>query len=115
MKYTTETVSQILGFIKEGAFAKDAAAAVGISEKTYYQWKRSKGEFSQAIKKAEAERKVGLIASIHKDRSWQSKAWMLERIYRAEYASENTHEINSRIAKLEEAVRGLIDYAAKAN
>jgi len=97
MKYCSELVKQICDLIEEGVFAKDACLCVDISEETYYRWKRPtladgspnpeyKPEFSESIKKAEANRKSNLIQSIKRDRSWQSKAWMLERLHRDEYA-----------------------------
>lgn len=94
-KYTAEIVKTITDLIKGGCFVKNACEVAEISQETYYQWLK-KPEFSEAVKKAEAERKAGLIIKIRKDSSWQSAAWMLERLYREDFAPPVRHEITGK-------------------
>lgn len=113
MKYNKDIAETITEMIIKGCFAKDAAASVGIAESTYYKWLKEKSEFSEAIKKAEGIRKTSLIQEIRMDKSWQSKAWMLERLYRDEFAAQNVHELNQRLDEIEEKIAEAI--ARKGN
>lgn len=109
MKYSEEVTEEICKFIKGGAFNKDAATMAGIHEDTFYEWMK-KPEFSESIKKAEAERKVGLINRIvaaSKD-TWQAAAWYLERVYHDEFSKKEIREHDVResvIAKLASAFK----------
>lgn len=84
-KYTPELADQIVGLIKEGNFESVAYGACGLSHQTYYRWKKERSDFSEAIKKAKQERITSLIGHIKKDASWQSKAWLLERVHPKKY------------------------------
>ena len=87
MKYSKETTAEICQYIEAGNSNKDAAALVGITETTFYEWVK-KPEFSKSIKKAELRCKARNIAIIQKAASttWQAAAWWLERKYANEYA-----------------------------
>ncbi|MCP4652822.1 MAG: hypothetical protein GY858_05505 [Candidatus Omnitrophica bacterium] len=104
-KYTPELASQIVKLIEDGNFAKVAHKAVGISNDTFYAWIKNKAEFSENIKKAKAKRISTLIDSIKQDKSWQSKAWMLERLRRKQYHLPTRSELEweKRLDSLEQA------------
>jgi hypothetical protein len=103
-KYTKERVDKIAELIRGGNFASVAYGAVGLSHQTYHRWLKEKCEFNELIKRAKAERISSLISAIKQDGSWQSKAWMLERLNREKYhlltASEK--EMSERLDKIEE-------------
>lgn len=99
---TEERLNQIVNYLRQGAYAEDAAQASGISDVTYYNWlNRGKAEeqrqsqgldpnpeeekylrFLRAIKTAQAEgamRHVTNVVRAADDGNWQASAWMLER------------------------------------
>lgn len=87
-KYTEETVKLILDGVRVGATLAHAAAAGGIHIDTLIEWRNTKPEFSEALKKAEGECVVMRLARINKagkDGKWQADAWTLERRYPQEY------------------------------
>lgn len=84
-KYTEELANQIIELIKQGNFASVAYEACGISKDTFYEWVKNKPDFADSIKKAKSERISTLVSAIKTDSSWQSKAWMLERLSREKY------------------------------
>ena len=91
-KLTPETQTKIITAIKLGMRHEDAAAVAGIALSTFYDWK-AKGEkaksgkmreFSEALKRAEAEGEQMLLARIQRagQEQWQANAWILERRHR---------------------------------
>lgn len=93
-KCTAEAIERAVKLKKGGANNKDIAAALGIHESTFYEWianpkSDKQREFSEGIKKAEADYKNALLAIIMRDasqRDWHAAAWLLERKYPGEYA-----------------------------
>jgi len=81
MKYTPELVEELIKYIRAGNYQKTACEIVGISEDTFIEWKKTKSEFSELIKKAEAEaiaRNLTII-QLAASKEWQAAAWFLER------------------------------------
>ena len=85
---TPETIKAITDLIRVGNYASVAARSVGISESTYYDWlnRGRRGEkpfsdFSEAIKKAEADGETYRVSRIIQASAeqWQAAAWWLER------------------------------------
>lgn len=80
---------------KAGVWHKDIAAYIGVSEETFSRWinhpkTANQRQLSQALKKAESERKASLLTMIYNaatsPRTWQAAAWLLERQYPDEFA-----------------------------
>lgn len=56
MKYTKKMVSKICEYIKADSYTiAEICRLVGITEETFYSWKREKAEFSDAIEKAKSK------------------------------------------------------------
>lgn len=55
-KYSKDKRDEIAKYIRDGMTAKKAARKAGISIDTYHQWKRTKPEFLNAIKKSVDDR-----------------------------------------------------------
>lgn len=93
MKYSSEIASEICQYVQDGSTQRDSAIMSGISEETFYTWRKNKSEFSESLKKAHAEHKKTLLATITSatEKSWQAAAWILERRYKEDYALK--HEI----------------------
>lgn len=119
MKYSKKLTEEICKYISEGALNKDAAALAGIGETTFYEWQQKtlangtdnpkyKGKFAESIKKAELLRKKKLANDIVTDKSWQAKAWYLERVHNAEFGQKSKLEVTDARDKIKE-VNDLID------
>lgn len=81
-KRTPATEKKILKALKDGNVRSTAAALAGISKETFYNWLAEFPDFSDAIKKAEAEAESVRVARIRKagdEGTWQADAWWLER------------------------------------
>jgi hypothetical protein len=83
-KYSPEVQQRICDAIGIGATYEHAAAYGGITYETLNEWRKTKPQFSEALKAAEARAVVGWLAKIEKaasDGTWQAAAWKLERRY----------------------------------
>ena len=100
-KYNQKIIREICKHISEGCSNKDAASLVAISEETFYSWQKSKPEFSESIKKAQASRKQHLIRLIFKaaEKQWQAAAWYLERVYPEEFAVKREKTTESQYSE----------------
>ena len=99
MKYGKERVKKITQALCDGQGRVRACKIAGIRYDTFMEWMRSKPEFSEAVKKAEAtgNDKIKDICQrrIIEDKSWQSAAWWLERNYPDQYSLKQRHDITS--------------------
>lgn len=88
--------------IERGLSIEDACEYAGITKKTYYNWlnkditqikddeERKKFlHFLHNIKKAQSECQMYCLDFIMKDKSWQSKAWLLERRFPDRWAKKD--------------------------
>lgn len=110
MQYSKKTADQIAKLIEDGNFAKTAYHACGVSHQSFYRWLKEKPEFKKQIDKAQNQRIVTLIGAIKIDKSWQSKAWMLERLLRSKYhlQTANEKEMQGRLDVIEEKLNKVL-------
>jgi transposase len=95
-KYTPETVERILQAIRIGSAKEHAAEYGGITKETFYQWLKSKSDFSDAVTRAEAEARTRWLAIVERNargddqtkQDWRAAAWMLERRYPQQYGKQ---------------------------
>jgi|TARA_B100000519_G_scaffold5877_1_gene5223 transposase len=93
---------RLISAIEKGLTIVDACEYAGISEKTYYNWlnkdtdeikdeeeRKKFVQFLQDIKKAQSECQMYCLDFIMKDKSWQSKAWLLERRFPDRWAKKD--------------------------
>jgi len=93
---------RLISAIEKGLTIVDACEYAGISEKTYYNWlnkdtdeikdeeeRKKFVQFLQDIKKAQSECQMYCLDFIMKDKSWQSKAWVLERRFPDRWAKKD--------------------------
>ncbi len=88
-KLTPEVRERIVGSIRAGAYAEQAARAAGIAPSTYYDWLRrgeagepTFSEFSEALRAGEAEAEIAAVATIREAAQagdWRAAAHYLER------------------------------------
>ena len=99
MKYGKKMVEKITQALCDGQGRVRACKIAGIHYDTFMEWMRSKPEFAEAVKKAEAtgNDKIKDICQrrIIEDKSWQSAAWWLERTDPANYGQRNNLNINA--------------------
>jgi transposase-like protein len=59
VKYTKKLAEEIYALVASGDLRiVDVCKQVGISEDTFYEWKKTKSEFSESLKRAEDSRKA---------------------------------------------------------
>jgi len=87
-KYNKAMADAICDLVGQGVPYKYAAMAVGICEKTFYNWRDKHLQFDTALKKAEGEFIKAHLNSIsaHRYKDWKASAWLLERRHPEEFA-----------------------------
>lgn len=110
-KYTIseDKINRICDAIKRGLSNRSAAASVGISHVSFYNWV-NRGEheddtlyskFYDGVQAASAEFEASRIRNIasHEETSWQASAWLLERKLPDEYSPyRKTRQFSDDIA-----------------
>ena len=119
MKYGKEIVEKITQALCDGQGRVRACKIAGIHYDTFMVWMRSKPEFAEAVKKAEAtgNDKIKDICQrrIIEDKSWQSAAWWLERNYPDQYSLKQRHDFTSGGQKIEPINIQVVSEDAKDN
>lgn len=118
MKLSKQTISEAVRLVSLGLNDKDVADYIGVAPQTFSTWRNHpknslQHELSEALKKADSQRKAALLSRIigASDTSWQAAAWLLERRYPEEYAKpkrpeeDTTVEVISAVKGLTEAMR----------
>lgn len=85
----TEQVIKDLEVLARIGLAQIAMAkSIGVAETTLIQWMKRDTELSKRVKIAREKGKAVLVNSIygHGRKNWQATAWLLERMYRSEFA-----------------------------
>ena len=92
-KYTEARVERITDLLRSGVTIRGAAMASGISEKTFYLWKRDQPTFAAAVEQAIGESEANLvqIALEGTKRNPQLAIQLLERRFR-EWARHSSQE-----------------------
>ena len=121
-KLTPEVQDNIVKYIENGGYAKDAVLAVGIDEGTYYNWikRGSKGEepyfkFFKSIKKARAKAimKNVLTIQIAAQTQWQAAAWWLERTSPADWGKKDSLKVESKMEFEDENTKKFLEEHSK--
>lgn len=64
-KYNSKIASEICSNIEGGLSQKDSAILAGISEDTFYAWRKEKSEFSESVERAILRYKQGLVSKVN--------------------------------------------------
>jgi len=108
-KLTKEVTEKVCEYIRKGLTWEKAGEIMGISPNTLRCWTQRHASFASAIKKARRELEVNLLESINNagEKSWQAKAWMLERSFgyvqapnRVEVKQDIQHGLSPALAQL---------------
>lgn len=83
MKFDKEHIDPLLEALRDGQGRVRACKIANITHETLMNWMRENLDFSDEVKKAEADGNVKITdlqkRKIIEDKSWQSGAWWLER------------------------------------
>jgi len=108
-KLTKEVTEKVCEYIRKGLTWEKAGEIMGISPNTLRCWTQRHASFASAIKKARRELEVNLLESINNagEKSWQARAWMLERSFgyvqapnRVEVKQDIQHGLSPALAQL---------------
>jgi hypothetical protein len=112
-KYNEERSGQIIDCLKAGNTRTAAAALAGIDQDTLTNWINRYSDFSEAVKKAEAEAETRSVKIIQEaaNHSWQAAAWWLER---RRYEDWKKREEKALTDKDGGALKVVVEYADSA-
>jgi hypothetical protein len=108
-QYDEQLAERILAAIRAGLTLERAAEYVGMNPGTIQGWTTKRQEFGRLVKKARREHEMALLQSVEiaGEKSWQARAWILERAHgyaqpsaRLAVTQEHTHGISSNLASL---------------
>lgn len=99
-KLNKEMIAEIANYIELGFTAKDTCEAVGISQETFFRWKKQGKrdkengiksefyEFYESIKKGKHKIKQLMLSKIVQaaDENWNAAAWWVERNFPEDYS-----------------------------
>ena len=108
-QYDEQLAEKILAAIRAGLTLERAAEYVGMNPGTIQGWTTKRQEFGRLVKKARREHEMALLQSVEVagEKSWQARAWILERAHgyaqpsaRLQVSQDVTHGISSNLASL---------------
>jgi len=114
-QYDEKLGAKIIDAVRAGFTLERAAEYVGINPGTAQGWVTKRQDFGRLIKKARREHEMGLLRSVELagEKSWQARAWILERTHgyaqpsaRLAVTQEHTHGISSNLASLLAGIAG---------
>jgi len=113
--YSEETGAKIIEAVRGGLTLERAAEYVGLNPSTVQGWTERRAEFGRLIKKARREHELSLLRSVEAagEKSWQARAWCLERIFqyaqpsaRLQVSQDVTHGLSGNLAQLLAGIAG---------
>jgi hypothetical protein len=113
--YSEEIGAKIIEAVRGGLTLERAAEYVGLNPSTVQGWTERRAEFGRLIKKARREHELSLLRSVEAagEKSWQARAWCLERIFqyaqpsaRLQVSQDVTHGISGNLAQLLAGIAG---------
>lgn len=95
---TEEACALIVRAVGLGLSLRSAADVAGLNYGTVTNHRRRNEAFATAIKQARGAGKQSLVAKIHahSERQWQAAAWLLERIWPAEFSKREHVEVSTK-------------------
>jgi len=114
-QYDEKLGAKIIDAVRAGFTLERAAEYVGINPGTAQGWVTKRQDFGRLIKKARREHEMGLLRSVELagEKSWQARAWILERTHgyaqpsaRLNVTQDVTHGISGNLAQLLAGIAG---------
>ena len=107
--FTEKLADEIVAACGSGFTIEKAGALVGVNASTIRTWAQRKPEFGKRVETARKKHELSLLKDVQLagEKSWQAKAWILERGYnwaqpsaRLQVSQDVTHGISSNLASL---------------
>jgi len=114
-QYDEKLGAKIIDAVRAGFTLERAAEYIGINPATAQGWVTKRQDFGRLIKKARREHEMGLLRSVELagEKSWQARAWILERTHgyaqpsaRLQVTQDHTHNLGGNLAQLLAGIRG---------
>lgn len=114
-QYDEKLGAKIIEAVRAGFTLERAAEYIGINPSTAQGWISKRQDFGRLIKKARREHEMGLLRSVELagEKSWQARAWILERTHgyaqpsaRLQVSQDVTHGISGNLAQLLAGIAG---------
>jgi hypothetical protein len=114
-QYDEKLGAKIIDAVRAGFTLERAAEYVGINPATAQGWVSKRQDFGRLIKKARREHEMSLLRSVELagEKSWQARAWILERTHgyaqpsaRLQVSQDVTHGISGNLASLLAGIAG---------
>ena len=113
--FTEKIAEEIISACGSGFTLEKAGALVGVNPSTIRTWSQRKPDFGKRVETARKKHELSLLRDVQLagEKSWQAKAWILERGYnwaqpsaRLNVTQEHTHGISSNLASLLAGIAG---------
>ena len=107
--FTEKLADEIVAACGSGFTLEKAGALVGVNPSTIRTWAQRKPDFGKRVETARKKHELSLLRDVQLagEKSWQAKAWILERGYnwaqpsaRLQVSQDVTHGISSNLASL---------------
>ncbi len=107
--FTAELADEIVAACGSGFTLEKAGALVGVNPSTIRTWAQRKPDFGKRVETARKKHELSLLKDVQLagEKSWQAKAWILERGYnwaqpsaRLQVSQDVTHGISGNLAQL---------------
>ena len=102
---------KICGLLAQGHTVSAVCGAVGIGERTFYDWLEKRPHFSQAATRAIGQSKIALLDKLRLSDDWRAQAFLLERRWPSEFGKVEPRAIQPGTPPLTD---GAANYGATA-
>jgi hypothetical protein len=113
--FTDKIADEIVAACGSGFTLEKAGALVGVNPSTIRTWAQRKPDFGKRVETARKKHELSLLRDVQLagEKSWQAKAWILERGYnwaqpsaRLQVSQDVTHGISGNLAQLLAGIAG---------
>jgi len=113
--FSDKIADEIVAACGSGFTLEKAGALVGVNPSTIRTWAQRKPEFAKRVETARKKHELSLLRDVQLagEKSWQAKAWILERGYnwaqpsaRLNVTQDVTHGISGNLASLLAGIAG---------
>jgi len=113
--FSDKIADEIVAACGSGFTLEKAGALVGVNPSTIRTWAQRKPDFGKRVETARKKHELSLLRDVQLagEKSWQAKAWILERGYnwaqpsaRLNVTQDVTHGISGNLAQLLAGIRG---------
>jgi len=113
--FTDKIADEIVAACGSGFTLEKAGALVGVNPSTIRTWAQRKPDFGKRVETARKKHELSLLRDVQLagEKSWQAKAWILERGYnwaqpsaRLNVTQDVTHGISGNLAQLLAGIAG---------